>query len=649
MTKWLSGRWRWTILGTIAVTGGSAFLLYFQVEEIKKNLKPQLPVLRQEKNRSYLYLRSENFAFVDKYKWGEKGINQVVTEMQNYIINHTPPRIAKLLPPSLLKQRELTAQRYISPWQLLQEVSTPSPELLQDVIDKISNHKWMEYEYRLLGQNLSPSYIFALARTKGVDERFFTVPKQLRNLDDESVVEYLLYDMLMKLPQHDVESCLRYFTQGALMISDERQLKKGGMWCFGGNGINYTREIVPQEKVESFCLQALVKHSKIASHCEAMVDQGILELLQRIHILRPNALKIQRNCVRIISNICVHEELHPYILASGWLWYLVKMSKSELLPMRMQASKALANLDRKYVEEKYLDGVYLIHPRHRTENDPAVDIVLIHGLLGGAFHTWRQQEIDSVAVADYTSCWPESWLPQDLPNVRVVSVEYDTHLSDWMSHCPHEKETRTISFRSQQILEKLKTAGIGQKRPVVWIAHSMGGLVLKNMLLIADDKKDEYQKIVENTRGIIFYSTPHFGSQLAEYSRKVRKLLFPSVEVMALSHDSPQLRDLNDEFKNLAQVRDIKVLNFGELQSTSIGVGKVKLHIVPPESADPGVGTVVLCDSNHLNICKPVSRHSMVYRQTINFVQSCLQNDEGKDIFARVDKFLAEAVDSFLR
>lgn len=170
-------------------------------------------------------------------------------------------------------------------------------------------------------------------------------------------------------------------------------------------------------------------------------------------------------------------------------------------------------------------------------NDPAVDIVLIHGLLGGAFHTWRQKDQNTTTTTDYTSCWPEviytvlliflltyfetwctqlqSWLPQDLPNIRVVSVEYDTHLSDWMSHCPHQKETRTISFRSQQILEKLRAAGVGQKRyllhvhlilflihdivprPVIWIAHSMGGLVLKNMLLVARDRNDE---LVNNTK-----------------------------------------------------------------------------------------------------------------------------------------------------
>lgn len=40
---------------------------------------------------------------------------------------------------------------------------------------------------------------------------------------------------------------------------------QGGLWCFGGNGLTYAQSLtsVPSEKVESFCLQALVQHSKV--------------------------------------------------------------------------------------------------------------------------------------------------------------------------------------------------------------------------------------------------------------------------------------------------------------------------------------------------------------------------------------------------
>lgn len=34
----------------------------------------------------------------------------------------------------------------------------------------------------------------------------------------------------------------------------------------------------------------------------------------------------------------------------------------------------------------------------------------------------------------------QSWLAADCPNLRVLSVEYDTHLSDWRAKCPVENQ-----------------------------------------------------------------------------------------------------------------------------------------------------------------------------------------------------------------
>lgn len=40
----------------------------------------------------------------------------------------------------------------------------------------------------------------------------------------------------------------------------------------------------------------------------------------------------------------------------------------------------------------------------------------------------------------------------------------------------------TMGERSGEYIEKLLTAGIG-KRPTIWVCHSMGGLLVKKMLV----------------------------------------------------------------------------------------------------------------------------------------------------------------------
>lgn len=151
------------------------------------------------------------------------------------------------------------------------------------------------------------------------------------------------------------------------------------------------------------------------------------------------------------------------------------------------------------------------------------------------------------------------------------------------------------------------------------------GLLVKKMLLEAS-QKPELSALINNTRGIIFYSVPHHGSRLAEYSVNIRYLLFPSLEVKELSKDSPALKMLQDEFLELVKDKDLQVLNFVETQPTFIG-SMIKLQVVPVESADLGIGDLIPVDVNHLNICKPKTKDAFLYQRTLQFICETLARD----------------------
>lgn len=54
------------------------------------------------------------------------------------------------------------------------------------------------------------------------------------------------------------------------------------------------------------------------------------------------------------------------------------------------------NLDADRNEKaKYPQSVYLLHPLHRVHAATKMDVVFLHGLLGGVFVTWRQRDIDT--------------------------------------------------------------------------------------------------------------------------------------------------------------------------------------------------------------------------------------------------------------
>lgn len=66
---------------------------------------------------------------------------------------------------------------------------------------------------------------------------------------------------------------------------------------------------------------------------------------------------------------------------------------------------------------------------------PVIDVVFVHGLMGGPYRTWRIaddktsttsgiiEKIDEDAGKEGT-CWPEEWLAGDVPGSRLLTVKY---------------------------------------------------------------------------------------------------------------------------------------------------------------------------------------------------------------------------------
>lgn len=63
----------------------------------------------------------------------------------------------------------------------------------------------------------------------------------------------------------------------------------------------------------------------------------------------------------------------------------------------------------------------------------------------------------------------------------MLGVNYSTTLSLWAHMCPEIANNVTLEDRSTELMSELVDAGVG-KRPIVWVAHSMGGLLVKNVI-----------------------------------------------------------------------------------------------------------------------------------------------------------------------
>lgn len=101
--------------------------------------------------------------------------------------------------------------------------------------------------------------------------------------------------------------------------------------------------------------------------------------------------------------------------------------------------------------------------------EATIDIAIIHGLNGNPKKTWTHR------TGFY---WP--WeLSKSIPNARVMLFGYDTAISS-----EGRKNFVRIRGLAESLLQGLRTQRVTDaetKRPLLFIAHSLGGLVVKRV------------------------------------------------------------------------------------------------------------------------------------------------------------------------
>ncbi|XP_014473260.1 PREDICTED: protein SERAC1-like isoform X2 [Dinoponera quadriceps] len=568
------------------------------------------------------------------------------------------------------------------------------------------------WQYCHLAQMLDAKTAVALARIPDVNLQFFLQPPYYH-------IQYKLHDILEKIHSllllldtlcNKTHPCLTQF-----LSKNFKDLHRDG-FIFDHDltsmGLLAAPVTIWDSTLLKCCVQSICHHSSLEEYSKHLVDAGALPILTAIEKICKDDIEMCILLARIISNVSLHTEYLEKIFESGWIGILSRWSRSDDIRLSAQAHRALANLDAEANEgAKYPRRIYLLHPSHRNHATTKMDVVFLHGLLGGVFVTWRQRDADTSALgvvddttprqtADYlstmidddrpqeffkdlardlqlrewkkighdfeviledcpqntnsrangpyfckgndscmnngpelaskTQCWPKDWLPMDVPSLRIIGINYDTSLSMWTPFCPIESMKSTIKERSEEYITKLIMANVGQ-RSLVWVSHSMGGLLVKKML-VEEWKAGDKNGICRNTRAIVFYSTPHRGSHVAALKQTTQILVWPTVEVQELREESPELLQLHEEFLEMLKEHHIEIVSFGETKSTLVTALKLSFQFVSLDSADPGVGEFFEIPQDHISICKPASRQSFLYQKLLSVLKRQFGNpqEEGK-------------------
>ncbi|MGH3757676.1 hypothetical protein [Actinophytocola sp.] len=237
----------------------------------------------------------------------------------------------------------------------------------------------------------------------------------------------------------------------------------------------------------------------------------------------------------------------------------------------------------------------------------SLDVVSTHGLGGDDVSTWTQK--------GSSESWLE-WLGQDIPTIGVWALRYPAGLTKWTT----AGAGMALPERANSLIEMLLYYGIGS-RPLVFLCHSLGGLVVKQILRQSSEMaKPDWKVISESTLGVVFLATPHSGSSLASIAKAV-PLARPTRTTLALTAHCPHLKDLGDWYRQNAARLDIQTAAYAESQKVKRGLRLVT--VVNSTSADPGIVDCITTsvDADHTDICKPASRATDVYRGVETFIR----------------------------
>jgi tetratricopeptide (TPR) repeat protein len=231
-----------------------------------------------------------------------------------------------------------------------------------------------------------------------------------------------------------------------------------------------------------------------------------------------------------------------------------------------------------------------------------VNVVFVHGLGGHAYDTWRD--------GDDKTFWP-AWLARDVQGLADWTLAYEAPPTKWFG------AGMALQDRAKNVLECLLGQPELRGRPLVFVCHSLGGLVVKQVLRAADDRRAysaAEAAFLDSVKGVVFIATPHTGSLHATVLDWLRLIAWPSASALDLVKNNPSLRDLNVWYRNWSVGIRHKV--FYEKRGTTAGV------IVGADSGDPGLLHVdpVAVDADHVDICKPAEDDDLVYARTRDFI-----------------------------
>ncbi|OTA53967.1 hypothetical protein K449DRAFT_389512 [Hypoxylon sp. EC38] len=174
----------------------------------------------------------------------------------------------------------------------------------------------------------------------------------------------------------------------------------------------------------------------------------------------------------------------------------------------------------------------------------AADCIAISGLASHPFGSWQPKDRSKSFM------WIRDTLPKSLPHIRPILYGYDTTLIKSQSF-------QSIFDLALGLINQLKANGWASStcKPLAFLAHSLGGIVLKQAFVALANRIERDDPILHAIKGAVLFGVPNLGMEQSHLEAIVEGQ--PNMQLISnLSLDSPYLRQLDEQFSGISYLQN---------------------------------------------------------------------------------------------
>ncbi|CAD6593296.1 MAG: hypothetical protein ASARMPREDX12_007021 [Alectoria sarmentosa] len=273
-----------------------------------------------------------------------------------------------------------------------------------------------------------------------------------------------------------------------------------------------------------------------------------------------------------------------------------------------------------------------------VDHGPLVDIVFVHGLTGKRTKTWLA---DGAALP-----WPQELLSKKIPEARLLTYGYNADVVYFIKPAG-QNTVREHARNLTGDLTDLRLRTSSFQRPLIFVAHSLGGLVCEEAFILSFHAFEAEHQLSDSLHGIVFLGTPHAGSDLSkialalDYFIKFSLVKSPNTSNIAvLEKDSEVLAGIQDSFSTAITKRD-------KLEKKSLAihccieenpVQWLGRRVVEPASAHfPGYHTSSTIPADHMGMTKFQHSSQVGYERLSDRLKRWVDVIRGNMVLAQPD------------